>query len=334
MLTAVPQDLKTFLNTYNTFFVLGHAEPDGDCLGSQKAVASMLNRTGKKAVLCSPGPFVRTETKESEHLFVKSIAEAAEKAGSMSDGTISKDAAVIIVDCSTPERIGETFADEIKNLPTAVIDHHASGQPFGDVRFVNGNSPSTTILIYQLMKELNIKPTADEAEDMLFGFLTDTGYFRHLDSSSSESMVLASELLTYGSSLKDLYFRMYGGRKLESKILIGRILSRAEALFDGKCILIYETIDEKNKFGAENRDSDTIYSQLLTVEGCETVIFIREESSVKCSVSLRSKDAVDVGAIAGSFNGGGHKRAAGFEWAGSRKAVTSKLLKVFSEILS
>ena len=62
--------------------------------------------------------------------------------------------AVIIVDCSTPERIGAGFAEEIKNYPVAVIDHHASGEEFGDVRFVNGNSPSTTILIYQLMKEL------------------------------------------------------------------------------------------------------------------------------------------------------------------------------------
>ena len=65
---------------------------------------------------------------------------------------------------------------------------------------------------------------------------------------------------------------MYGGRKLDSKVLTGRVLSRAESDFGGRCISIYETLEEKKCFGAENRDSDTIYSQLLAVENCEAVI--------------------------------------------------------------
>jgi phosphoesterase RecJ-like protein len=286
----------------------------------------MLNRFGKTAVLCSPGPFTRPETKEIEHLFARSIADAAKKAGHPAE------AAVIIVDCSTPERISPEFTEEIRTLPTAVIDHHASGQSFGDVSFVNGSSPSTTILIYQLFKELGVVPTADEAEDLLFGFLTDTGYFRHLDSSNADSLQLAAELLNYGASLKDLYYRMYGGRQLESKILTGLVLSRALALFGGKCISIYETLEEKNTFGPENRDSDTIYSQLLSVKGCRAVIFIREETDIICSVSLRSLDDIDVGEIAATFGGGGHKRAAGFEWKGSRSDISVKLQEAFGEV--
>ncbi|MDC7226865.1 MAG: bifunctional oligoribonuclease/PAP phosphatase NrnA [Spirochaetales bacterium] len=325
MLRSVPQELIEFIGKHKTFFIIGHEEPDGDCLGSQKALASMLNRSGKNAVLCSAGPFIRPETAGIEELFIKSFA----------DTDISTDgAAVIITDCSTPERIGEIFASEIKGLPTAVIDHHASGQPFGDVSFVNGGSPSTTVMIYQLFKELKIEPTPEEAEDMMFGFLTDTGYFRHLDHSNSASMQLASELLSYGISLKELYFRMYGGRKLDSKILTGRVLSRAVPLFDGRCISIYEGLDEKKRFGAENRDSDTIYSQLLSVKGCEAVIFIREESENECSVSLRSRDKIDVGAIAKSFGGGGHMRAAGFVYNGSRYEIEERLKDVFSEIFA
>jgi len=324
----VPQEIISFLNEYSVFYIIGHAEPDGDCLGSQTALASFLNRTGKTALLCSPGPFVRSETKEIESLFSSSIAEAAANAGIQS----KKDSAVIILDCSTPERIGAGFAEEIKDYPCAVIDHHASGIPFGDASFVDGSSPSTTILIHKIIKKFGATPERSEAEDLLFGFLTDTGYFRHLDSSHSDSLALAAELLGGGASLKDLYYRMYGGKNIKSKILTGIVLSRAKALFDGKCILIYETLEEKMKFGAENRDSDTIYSQLFSVKGCEAVIFIREESEAICSVSLRSLHDIDVGSVAKSFGGGGHKRAAGLEWKGSREEITEKLTEVFAGI--
>jgi phosphoesterase RecJ-like protein len=324
----VPQELISFLDSYSVFYIIGHAEPDGDCLGSQTALASFLGRQGKTALLCSPGPFVRSETMAMEPLFSKSISEAAAKAGQPA----KEKSAVIILDCSTPERIGGNFTDEIKQYPCAVIDHHASGMPFGDIAFVDGSSPSTTILVYKLIKELGGKPDSKESEDLLFGFLTDTGYFRHLDSSNSESLALAAELLAGGASLKDLYFRMYGGRNLESKILTGIVLSRPEPLFNGKCILIHETLEEKRRFGPESRDSDTIYSQLFGVKGCEAVIFIREESEDTCSVSLRSLNKVDVGSVAKSFGGGGHKHAAGLEWKGERLEITGKLLEVFAEI--
>ncbi|HAK46787.1 MAG TPA: bifunctional oligoribonuclease/PAP phosphatase NrnA, partial [Spirochaeta sp.] len=291
-----------------------------------------LTRTGKTAVLCSPGPFIRPEIKEIESMFAKSINEAAERAGLAADASPAEKAAVIIVDCSSPERIGSSFADDIRNLPVAVIDHHASGLPFGDVSFVNSSSPSTTVMIYQLMKKLDISPTPDEAEDLLFGFLTDTGYFRHLDSEGADSMKLAAELIDFGASLKDLYNRMYGGRELDSKVLTGRVLSRAVSNFNGRCISIYETIDEKKSFGAENRDSDTIYSQLFAVRGCEAVIFIREEAEGECSVSLRSRDNIDVGSVAKSFGGGGHMRAAGFVWKGSREDAAAELERVFAEV--
>ncbi len=328
MLIPVPEELTDFIHKYKNFFILGHTEPDGDCLGSQKALASMLVQIGKNTTLCSPGPFIRPETKEIEHLFIKYFSETGEP----SSGRYSAATAVIIVDCSTPERIGETFASGIKGLPVAVIDHHASGQPFGDVSFINGAAPSTTIMIYQLFKKLGIEPTPAQAEDLMFGFLTDTGYFRHLDSSNSMSMQLASELLSYGISLKDLYYRMYGGRALDSKILTGRVLSRAEPLFEGRCILIYESLEEKERFGPENRDSDTIYSQLLAVKNCEAVIFIREETESTCSVSLRSLHDIDVGRIAATFGGGGHKRAAGLEWQGSRHEIAEKLKNIFAEV--
>ncbi|MCK5673505.1 MAG: bifunctional oligoribonuclease/PAP phosphatase NrnA, partial [Spirochaetales bacterium] len=47
----------------------------------------------------------------------------------------------------------------------------------------------------------------------------------------------------------------------------------------------------------------------------------------------RSRDYADVGAVAKSFGGGGHKKAAGFTWEGSPDEITEKLLEIFSNIL-
>jgi phosphoesterase RecJ-like protein len=60
-LSEPPVGLVDFIRRYDVFFVVGHKEPDADCVGSQLALSSLLGRLSKKAVLCSAGPFNRLE---------------------------------------------------------------------------------------------------------------------------------------------------------------------------------------------------------------------------------------------------------------------------------
>jgi phosphoesterase RecJ-like protein len=60
---------------------------------------------------------------------------------------------------------------------------------------------------------------------------------------------------------------------------------------------------------------------------------IKEEGPGQYSVGLRSTMAVDVGAIAGSFGGGGHKQASGFDIKGTLESVKKTLLDTFGPIL-
>ena len=55
----------------------------------------------------------------------------------------------------------------------------------------------------------------------------------------------------------------------------------------------------------------------LTVKDIQAVAFFKEVGPDDWRVSLRSKGAVDVGAIAKQFGGGGHINAAGCGWQGS-----------------
>ncbi|GHU41700.1 phosphoesterase [Spirochaetia bacterium] len=318
-----PAALLDFINKYKKFILLGHKEPDGDCVGSQLALASLLRGLGCTVLCCSDGPFKRTEILPYKDQFSSVITE-----------NDKKDAAAIIVDCSMPERTGK-IGESITGMPLALIDHHAVGDHCGDINYVDGNSPATTILIYKIFRALNIKPSKNEVELLFFGLCTDTGFFKHLDDSSAEIFQIASELIKAGASPKTTFALMNGGKTLNSRLLLGTILSKAKSYFNGKLIFSTEEYEESVCFGMESRDSDMLYQLLQSVDGVEAVAIIRQETPDDCTVGLRSRDWVDVAKIAGSLGGGGHKNAAGILKKGIKiselqPVILAEFKKIFS----
>ena len=65
----VPQGLIDYIEHHDCFYVLGHREPDGDCIGSQLALSSFLKRIGKRVHTLSSGPFTRSEILLYENKF-------------------------------------------------------------------------------------------------------------------------------------------------------------------------------------------------------------------------------------------------------------------------
>ncbi len=310
-----------FIHEHKNFYILSHEEPDGDCIGSSLALGSFLKRLGKKAVLLSPGPFSRNEIKRYEKKFQKEV-----------DTPLSpKETAVFVLDCSTPERIG-FFQEFVKPYRVGVIDHHGAGKEFGDVRWIDPKAPSVTYLVQLLQEHMGFPPNKTEAEHLLFGLCTDTGFFRHCEEDQSETFAAASRLLAAGASPNKIYQLIFGGRELGTRLLLGKDLVRTEEYFEGRLLITFETLGDLKEFGGENRDSDTLYSLLQTVTSAEVVVLIREESQGVCSAGLRASGNVNVGEIARAFGGGGHPKASGFEWRGERAALREELLRGFSEV--
>ena len=317
----VPDALIQFISTGSKFMVAGHKEPDGDCVGSQLALCAALRRLGKEAIPCSAGPFKRTEVVPYGERFTAAPGKA-ERAG----------AKVIIVDCSSTDRTGdlETY---LQGLPAAVIDHHAAGtEPAAGPVFLDPRAPSVTVMILRLIEALGLRPSKEEAELLLFGLCTDTGFFRHLDEGGAETFAAAERLLRAGASPKAAFQAINGGKSLGSRILLGHILSRAESLFDGRLILSFENYEDTRRFGLEGRDSDSLYQLLQSVAGVEAIAVIRQETPEKCSIGLRSRDTIDVAAIAAAFGGGGHKNAAGCAVCGIISDIRPKIIEAFGKV--
>ena len=92
----VPKILIDFINHHDCFYILGHREPDGDCIGSQLALASMLQSMGKRVHVLSSGPFNRIEILRFEARFKSEVP---------SERDFERTAAIVL-DCSSMERIG------------------------------------------------------------------------------------------------------------------------------------------------------------------------------------------------------------------------------------
>ena len=200
-----PPEIHDFLGRYKSFALIGHTEPDGDCLGSQIAMAMFLRSRGAEVTLYSDGPFNRPEVQNLSPMFSASWKETDH----------SHETAIIIVDCSTPDRIG-SFRQHLENHAVCVIDHHASGDHFGDCRWIEPSAPSVTVMALALIESFGSSPDRNSAEELFFGLATDTGFFRHLDESGTGALEAAARLVQAGASPKAAFARMYGNRPFSS----------------------------------------------------------------------------------------------------------------------
>jgi phosphoesterase RecJ-like protein len=317
MVIPVPPELLDFIRGGEKFLVAGHKEPDGDCVGSQLALVSVLGRLGKRALPCSAGPFKRTEVMPYKDRFTPRPGD-----------TEREGARVILMDCSARDRTGD-LAPLLEGLPTAVIDHHLTGQ-YGELpAYLDPGAPSTTFMTQRLIEALGLTPSREEAELLFFGLCTDTGFFRHVDAGGAETFAAAARLIAAGASPKEAFRAINGGKSLNSRILMGIVLSRSQAYFGGKLVLSSEAYEDTRRFGLESRDSDMLYQLLQSVAGVEALGIIRQETPDNCTVGLRSRDKVDVARIAARFGGGGHKNAAGASVPGRIEDLYPKLLEAF-----
>ncbi len=309
------------LESHDVFFILGHEDPDADCLGSQRALGSWLERRGKTVHLCSVGPWGRPEIADWQPFFKDRIPEVPDGASPLT----------VILDCSSFDRTG--FPEKVlPKAPVLVIDHHAAGSDYGDIRFVDALSPSTTLLIQELIEAAGDKPTREEAELLFLGFCTDTGYFRHIEPGRSEPLEFVSRLVAAGASPSETFRLLAGGRTLGSRKLLGRVLERAELYFGGRLVIAWETWKDWRELGSE-RDSDMLYQLLMSISGIEAAAVIREQNDGNCVVGLRAISDLDVSDIARFFGGGGHKKAAGCTIPGDRFDVTEHLMQIFADRL-
>lgn len=316
---------KNFINNHNFFIVIGHKEPDGDCISSCLGIAEILKHYNKQYQLLSAGPFKRTEIQKFEKQFTNEMEFLSEEE--------RKQTGLIICDCSEMHRLGEIEGD-LKNLDTFVIDHHKTAEiPNNAESIIYSNSPAASLLVQLLYENCVGKLTEKIAKILYFGLMTDTGFFRFLTNKDTETFLASARLVEAGANPRETYDEITSGKSYQSRKLLGVMLNHAETYLDGKLIVTYETLEDTKKYGQEGRDSDALYSALLAVKNVEAVVFVRQETDSNCTAGFRSKDRVDVSSVAAKFGGGGHKNASGLSTQGKIETLIPAIVKEFARII-
>ena len=318
------QEILNAIERHSEFLILGHEDPDGDCLGSQLALASLLNRMGKEALLISKGPFRKPGALDWAHHFSQKIPNPRR----YNEGST----VVVLLDCSSPDRTGLDLTP-FNDYPLMIIDHHASGKGGGNYNYNDPSSPSTTLLIQDLIEKSGMELTEDEAEFIFFGFCTDTDFFRHLEETQTGVFLKIERLITKGISPNKFYHAINSGQSLRSKKHLARVLSRTESYEDGRFLFTYELSNDFKDMEEWERDSGALYKQLQSVKDNLVVCVAKESGNDELSVGIRSSCNIDVSIVAQKFGGGGHAKASGCLYRGSIDDFRQEIITVFTPLI-
>lgn len=196
------------------------------------------------------------------------------------------------------------------------FDHHATNTRFGNLNVVDTGCASTTELMYEFFKMVKWPIPARTAGHLLSGLLNDTDQFSN-PATSGSSFAMAGELLSRGITLSAIRGLLFERRGIKSLKLIGEVLARLRLNSDLGIAVTY--IDEADfaRYEITDQDLEGIANILNAVgEAKATLLLMSRGGMVKGSFRT-TRDDIDVGRMAISFGGGGHRKAAGFRIRGA-----------------
>jgi len=311
------------LTNEKKFFLACHIRPDGDAIGSMLALGNSLILQDKEVVMYCADPV------PEQLRFLKGSDKITNDASA-----ISEDMTLIVLDCSEPKRIGskgeEIFYTTQKRI---VLDHHLSDEePDVTICYQDSTLFATGALILCLLEELNWPIHKDIAESLYTAILTDTGCFRH-NNTTELSFEMAKKLVELGARPDFVAQMLYQNYPLRRLHLLALVLKTLDVRLNGKIATIHATPEMFRVSKATEADSEDFVSYARSISTVEVAIFIREVHAGHCAVSLRSKKFFNVAKVAKEFGGGGHFFAAGFRTTGSVQEVREKLLKRIEDLL-
>jgi phosphoesterase RecJ-like protein len=300
------QALKQRILNNKTFFIAGHKRPDGDSVAAQLVLASILKRFHKSYRIYSSDPI------PSNLLFLPGVNQIQLRKRVLRSFDVA-----LIVECSGQDRMGNIIDLKKQALHIINIDHHAHYSIFGDVNLIDPKASSSCEQIHHLFNVLSLKITPDDALCLYTGIATDTGYFRHTNTSRTAHR-LAAEYVALGVAPQKVYQLIYQQKTVRDISLLGSILSRIKLFYKGSVAIL--------QIPQGYRETEEIINYGMLIGSVNIAILFQMLSLQKVRVSFRSRNAIDVGKIAVSLGGGGHVNAAGCTLNGTMASVQKQVL--------
>jgi len=247
---------------------------------------------------------------------------------------------IIVLDTCTYNQL-DPIADWLRhtNIPKLAIDHHVTRDELADHYLIDESAAATSLIIYDVVRAVDWLIDAATAAALFVGIATDTGWFHH---SNTDSRVFAasSDLIQRGANPNALYEHLYQRETTGRFLLRAAVGKRLELECDGRLAL---TMLPKSIFaecGASMADTEDLVNEPLRIRSVLVSLMFVEQDNGVIRVGLRSREPlesgmpdIDVAAIAQSFGGGGHRRAAGARLTGTLADARARVTRLVMDSL-
>ena len=311
------------LKAAKTVAIGGHMRPDGDCIGSQMAIAYALAHLGKKVTVLNQDEI----PKKLAFLDPKQILSKPSKKTKSYDCVVS-------TDCATYERMGSACETIRKRKILINIDHHASNSRYGDISWIDSNSASSGELIFRLFKQAKWPINPLIADCLFTAISTDTGSFQYATTQPS-TYHAAAELVTKGANLARICEEVYQSHPLSRVKLQKHLHNSFKLISDNQIAYFWIRQTDYKKAGAMPDESEGLIDHIRDIEGVKFACLFEEITPEITRISLRSKlSEIDASTIAVSFGGGGHRSAAGARISGKQQTIQRQVLSAIKKALA
>lgn len=303
---------KKELSSPKKIFITTHVKPDADALGSSLGLANYLIKKGHEVTVVTPTdyPSFLNWMEGNDSVLDFSREDQQKKASA----ALNEADVIFCLDFSGLSRVNE-LGEMIRKSDAYIvnIDHHQDPEDFADFRYWSTEAAATCELIYELIVKLGDRDLIDKdiAECLYAGIMTDTGGFRHPNTTKNVHLVVA-ELIEIGANPSQIANWIYDSNSVNRLKFIGFAISRRLVVLED-LHTAYFAISKKDlkKYQSRTGDTEGLVNYALSLDGIKlAALFSEREDGIK--ISFRSSSEVAVNKFAASyFNGGGHKNAAG-----------------------
>jgi phosphoesterase RecJ-like protein len=233
---------------------------------------------------------------------------------------------VILLECDGIER---SRLQGLEGRKIVNIDHHASGKAFASVNWIEPEASAVAEMVFDLAVASGVRITPDMATCLYTAVLTDTGSFCY-EGTDAHTLRLAAELVRLGACPAAIAQHVYFSNPLSKIELLGVALSTLHR--EGRIAWLWVTQQDMQRTTAAEEDCEGIVNYAIAIEGVEVAVFLRELPDGRIRLSLRSKGAVDVAAVAEAFGGGGHANASGCTVAGPLQSAAHEIVEMLRDL--
>lgn len=314
------QESIRWVGSHQRILLVTHQGADEDGLGAMFALYHTLKVAGYRVT-----PFSNTPISPS----LKAIPGIHLKKSGLPpihlDGVIS-------LDIGDPKRIdipnGLITDPKIDWLN---IDHHPQDTPQKGTYWIETDVSSTSEMVYHILDEMNFQIPPHAATALIAGMITDTYHLHH--EIHSHTYEVFGELVKLGGDLDGAIERIIHAQGKEAIKVWGEVLGNLtwyQKIAFLQAVLEFQSLDTLDT-PYEELNLGRLTNLLGHLKEPQIIGFAREFEPDTWKGSFRSTDKSQVSArkAAQAFDGGGHERASGFKFTGTKTDYLTRLKHLF-----